>query len=105
MLSMDKSQRILIEEKMTNFPIIGIWINSNFPLSNSQNLVKLVNHIEESYANKCKFVHNKKKYFYLVRINRDKSIPELFLTEWNVEKPALRTVLICKKDAFTKNEI
>jgi hypothetical protein len=54
-LSMDKSQRIMLEPQGTTFPVIGLWIASENPDSDQNTLFRLVNHINASSARNCIF--------------------------------------------------
>jgi hypothetical protein len=104
-LSMDKSERVMLEPQGTSFPIIGVWISSQQPLGHACNLLRLLSQIREKSMQKCFFTFEGRMFFYLVKLNFEKGVPELFLVEWKHEGKSEKTIQICKKDAFTKSEI
>lgn len=55
LLTMDKAQRIVLEDKCSDFPAIGMWLTGK-PLDSMQLAKKLVEYCSLKLDKKCKFI-------------------------------------------------
>jgi hypothetical protein len=88
LLSMDNNGRIILEGKNTNFPVIGVWMRSSSVLAMEEHIWR---YLISKTNNKCRFHLDKKNFIYLVVIEQKKSIPELFIVEYNIKPKIIKT--------------